>query len=425
MKKYFLLLTLALCHFLLQAQDYNSIKNLAVLGNYQAAKDKLDVAITDAAFAAKPEAYLLKATVYSGLAGSANVKGTASADGLITAADAAFTKYCGMDAGLVLLNDQVYQTAPISIYSALYTAGYTEYQNKNWQAGFIKLKKVVEYSDLMYSKKLINTPLDTNALVLAGLVAENAGFKNDAAKYYSRLADAGIGGEGFESVYRYLVSYYFAQNNTAPFEKYRAAGKKVFPQSEYFNYDRVDFAVGLETDFNKKIQALDNILATEPNNEKANEVMGELIYDTLNPAQPGSVLPAGAAQLEAKMIRAFHKAASLRPDNAIPFIYVGNHFINKGIAIKDDETKTGSSAAKEQQYGVVVEDAREDYEKAAAIYAAKTTLTKADKQQYKKITGLLADIAAYKKLAAKGNAAEETKYAEAEKKWNALYESIR
>ncbi len=423
MKKYFLLITLVSLCLLLQAQDYNSIKNLAVLQNYQQAKDKFDIAIKEPAFGTKPEAYILKATVYSGLAGSNNIKGTATADDLIKDADAAFIKYRAMDASLGLLSDQVYQMVPINIYSAFYISGYNDYQNKNWQPGFTKLKKAVEYSDLLINKKLLVTSFDTNVLVLAGLVAENAGLKDEAAKYYSRLADASVSGSSFESLYRYLVSYNFTKKNYAAFEKYRVLGKSLFPQSVYFTFDKVDFAVGLVADFNKKMQVLDDLLAEEPNNQKANEVMGELIYDTLNAVS--GVQHSNAAQLEQKMVTAFHKSAAQQPGYENPFIYIGDHFINKSVTIKETETKTGTTAAMEQQYLAALDVSRENYEKAAVIFAAKTTLTEKDKVQYKKVTGYLTDIYAIKKIAAKGNAADEAKYAAAEKKWNDVNAAIK
>lgn len=422
MKKYVLATILWLSCFAIKAQDYNTIKNMVALQNFSSAKEKLDAAFTTSGFTTHPEAYILKATVYAGLATTTVDKGIAT-DALLTDADAAFRKFRTMDAGMSLLSDQLYQTAPINIYSGLYTSGYADYQNKNWTTAAGKFKKVMEYSDLLIQKKLITATLDTNALVLAGVVNENAGNKEDAAKYYSRLADAAIAGSGFESVYRYLVNYYFIKKNIAAFEKYKAAGKAQYPQSEYFTFDRVDFAVGLETDFNKKIQALDELLATEPNNQKGQEVLGELIYDTLNAATVN--LPvAVAAQLEQKMITAFHKSAALKPGYENPFIYIGDHFINKSAAIKEAETKNGTTAAQEQQYLASLDIAREHYEKAATIFAAKTSLADKDKVQYRKVTSYLTDIYKIKKSAAKGNAADAAAFETASKIWDAVNASI-
>jgi hypothetical protein len=81
--------------------------------------------------------------------------------------------------------------------------------------------------------------------------------------------------------------------------------------------------------------------------------------------------------------------------------------------------------ALDKKYGDELEKAREPYEKAAAIFATKSDLQLKDKQQYKKAVSYLADIYAWKKVQAKGKAAEQAKFAAEEKKWNDKWESIK
>ena len=56
-----------------------------------------------------------------------------------------------------------------------------------------------------------------------------------------------------------------------------------------------------------------------------------------------------------------------------------------------------------------------------------TTKKEADifKQQYKKVSGYLGDIASYRKNKAKSKPADAAKYAAEEKKWNDVYDSIK
>ena len=63
--------------------------------------------------------------------------------------------------------------------------------------------------------------------------------------------------------------------------------------------------------------------------------------------------------------------------------------------------------------------------KAAAIFAAKPTLTQREKQQYRYLAGDLGEIYAYKKGQSKSKPADAAKFAAAEKKWNELYDSIK
>lgn len=445
MKKFLLLSTVLVFGIMVQAQNYESIKNILILNQYKKAKEDLDKAWGNAKFVSKPEAYLLKATIYGGLAMDSAIKSTPQGDQYRTEADAAFTKYREMQPDLSqLVNDPIYKNAPINIYSAWFTAGYKDYEQKNWQAGLEKFKRVVEYSDLLIGKKIIGIAADTNSLLLAGIMAENAGSKEDAVKYYGRLADMRANGQGFEGIYRYLVSYYATKKDMANFEKYKGIGKELYPNSQYFTYDKVDFAVGLEEDFNKKVKSLEETIAADPTNYKATLLLGEIIYDTLNARGDGAVPPANAAELETKMLEAFSKAAALKPEAELPYVYSGDHFVNKSIKVNDEReahaaamkarTKPGTAASKEDvakrdaldaKYGETLDAAREPYEKAAAVYAKKEKLTGQEKQQYKKVAGYLGDIYMNKKIRAKAKPADQAKFAAEEKKWNDVYDSIK
>lgn len=443
MKKVFLLSTVLLITFFVQAQNYEAIKNKLILQQYKGAKEDVDKGMSNAKFTAKPEAYILKAAVYAGMGMAADTKGTPAGDQLTADAEAAFSKYREMDPTLALLADPIYQNGPINIYSGYFTSGYKDYESKNWQAAFPKFKKVVEYSDLLITKKIITTTADTNSLLLAGITAESAGFKEDAVKYYGRIADMKIGGAGYEGIYRYLVNYYATKKDMASFEKYKAYGKELYPNVEFFSYDKVDFAVGLEDDFNKRVKSLEETIASDPNNYKAILLLGEIIYDTLDSRKEGAVQPSNAAELETKMISSLYKASELKPEDELPLIYIGDHFINKSNKINDartahaadmkTRTKPGTQPSKEdvakrealdQQYGAAYTAAREPYEKAAAMYAKRTTFTGQDIQRYKNVAGYLSEIATYRKNKARGNAADVAKFTADEKKWNDLYDEI-
>ena len=126
--------------------------------------------MVDAKFTSKPEAFILKVIIYATLALDDKIKGTAEADQLLTDADAAFQKYKQLDPSLSLLSDPVYQNGPVNLYSGYYTAGYNDYTVKKWAPAYNKLSKAVDYSDLLIEKKLLPVTLDTNVLILAGIM---------------------------------------------------------------------------------------------------------------------------------------------------------------------------------------------------------------------------------------------------------------
>lgn len=444
MKKGFLLLIMGLSAFLVKAQKYEDIKNKLLLNMYKQAKEDIDKAMSNAKFTAKAEAYILKTTIYAGLAMEEATKNTPAGEQLAAEADAAFKKYREMEPEMTLVSDPVYQNGPINLYSGYYSSGYNDYTAKNWKVSYEKFKKAVELSDILISKKILTSAIDTNALILAAITAESSGNKDEAAKHYHRLADHKVTGDGFESVYRFLVSYYFGKKDIASFEKYKAIGKQLYPQSDYFTYDKVDFAAGLESSFDGKLKALEEILATDPDNYKANQILGEIIYDTLNSRAEAAVLPANAVELEKRMITAFNKAAAAKPESEVAYLFSGDHFINKAVKINEareahtedmkKRTKPGTMAPKEdiakrdmldKQYGEALEGAREPYEKACALFATRSDMDSRTKQQYKKAASYLADIFAFKKVQSKGKPADVAKYTAEEKKWTDRYDSIK
>lgn len=443
-RKLALLITAGSLAFTATAQNYESIKNMLILQQYQKAKEDLDKNMGNAKFTSKPEAYMLKAAIYAGLAMTDANKNSATGEQFANEAYAAFKKYRELDPATPLVSDDIYQNGPVNIYSAFYTRGYADYGTKSWQAGFEKFKVAVDMSDLLISKKIVTITMDTNLMILAGLMAENSKNLDDAAKYYTRFADARIPGDDYEAIYRFLVNYHFTHKDIASFEKYKAIGQELFPKSEYFSYDKVDFAVGLALTFEDKMKAIGEVLANDPDNYKANQILGEIIYDTLNSTKEGAVQPANAAELEPKMVAAFMKAAAAKAGNEVPYLFVGDHFINKAVKINEARTahaadikartKPGTMASKEdvakrdlldKQYGEALESAREPYEKAAEIFAARQTMPLRDKQQYKKACNYLADIYAFKKVQSKSKPADLAKYTAEEKKWNDRYDSIK
>ena len=193
-------------------------------------------------------------------------------------------------------------------------------------------------SDMLIQQKLMSVTVDTNSLILAGVTAESSKHDDDAAKYYARLAEIKLKDKEYESIYRFLVNHSFRKNDMASFEKYRKLGKELYPTSEFFDFDKVDFAVGLEETLPAKIKAVETVLASDPNNYKANYLLGGLIYDTLN-ATEGAPLPSNYAELETKMINSLQKANELNPTAENPLIYLGGHYINKSKRINEDRKK--------------------------------------------------------------------------------------
>lgn len=420
------------------AQKYDTYKNYLLLNQFKKGKEEFDKKQSDEKFMSKPEAYILKNAIYVGNALDSTQ--AAQAPAYINEAYAAFQKYLSMEPGAALFTkEEIYKNGVLNLRWLLFNAGYKDYQNKAWADGLPKFEKVYEISNFLIAQKDLPGPIDTNTVILAGVLAENSKNTEAAVKYYKILADLKLNEASYEDVYRYLVRYYIGKKDNANFEKYRALGKELYPKSEFFDYDKVDFAVGLEENWAAKIASLEGVLATDPGNYKANAIIGELIYDTLNSRKDGAVRPDNFEELETKMVAALNKAAEVNPEKAAQnFIYLGDHYMNKAETqsekirelkrkAKPGTKPTAEDAQKLKDLQVTYDKdydlMKDNYEKAAIIFGKKSQLDRTEQRQYKIIVGNLAQYFSTKREGAKG--ADLTKYIAEEKKWNDLDEKLK
>jgi hypothetical protein len=441
MKKTVFFVTMLTLALFATAQSYKEVSDQVLLNRYKEAKEELDKRMTNAKFISKPDAYILKTAIYAGLSMDTL---NPQKEQLLSEAEAAFLKYREMDGpNYPLIKDLVYKAGPVNLYSSLFTKAYKDYEASRWQPAFETFKKVADLSDILGANQLLNSPVDTTVLILTAYTAENSNHRDEAAKYYARLAEHRVAGAGNEFIYRFLVLNSFEKNDMAAFEKYKALGKQLYPKSEYFDYDKTDFAVGLSVSFDTRLKAIEDVLAKDPSDYKANLTLAQLVYDTLHPRGDG-VPPANTAELETKMINSLEKAATLKPDDELPYLVLGDHFIDKSDKLNDlraahvedmkKRTKPGTQPSKadiqkrdelDKEYGDAFDKARVPYEKAAAIFAAKQqSLSGSQKQQYRKLAGYLGDIYNFKKAQSKVPA-DAAKYTAEAKKWNDMYESMR
>jgi hypothetical protein len=443
MKKILLFALLALSVSRLPAQ-VNGVKTLLIQNKFKEAKDELDKNMGNAKFTALPEAWMMKALIYATLSMAEGTKNTPQGDKLAEEAMAAFQKYQQMDPKLSLIDDPIYKDGPINLYNSFAVSGYDDYTKDKWDVAFAKFKKAVQMSDLLIANKVFTMTLDTTIVYLAGVTAQNSKNVDDALIYYKRLADIKMKGDGYENMYKYMVYNYFVKKDFSNFEKYKALGAELFPTSEYFTYDKIDFAYDVATSFDDKVKTVEEVLAAEPNNYKGNLLLGQIIFDTLHPRRENDPVPSNAAELESKMVTAFNKATAAKPDDVTGFLFLGDHYYTKADKINEARTqhasdmkartKPGAMASKEdvakrdlldKQYLDAMEMARDPYEKAAALFAAKPTLDMREKQQYKKVCNYLSEIYAFKKVMSKAKPADQQKFAAEEKKWNDRYDSIK
>ena len=443
MKKITLFTILFLTVSLIHAQSVDDVKKYLILGQFKEGKAEIDKAMGNAKFAGKAEAWIMKMAIYGVLAIDDKEKNEALKEQYANDSYKAFKKYMEMEPSLSLMTSPEYKDYPIYLYNAFTMSGYTDYTKEKWDPAYEKFKVASSLSDLLIEKKVMLTNFDTTVVYLAGITAQNSKHTDEAIGYYKRLADIKIPGEDYENLYKYLVFNFFLKKDFTNFEKYKAIGASLYPKTEYFTFDKLDFAYDLATSFDERVKMLEEVLTAEPNNAKGNLLLAEILYDTLHSSKDGAALPGNAAELEKRMIELFNKAASLNPTDIMPYLFLGEHLYLKAQEINDARsahakatqarTKPGAKASADdiakrdqldKQYLDAMIAAKEPLEKAGEIFASKTLDTR-EKQQYKKIANDLSEIFGYMKVMAKNKPADQAKYAEQEKKWNERYDGIK
>jgi hypothetical protein len=434
------------------AQDFDKIKGFVFLQKYKDAKTELDKAMANAKFSAKPEAHILKSSVYLGLISDKEF--AAQSGQLFQDALASFNKYKEMDKTLALVKEQPYSSVPGTFYSNFYNEGISFFNKKEWESAYPKFVSAVEMSDFMINNKLLANFFDTSGLLLAGATAQNLKTKDaEAAAYFSRLADQRIGGADNEFFHQFLTMYYLNSGNTANFAKYKKIGSELYPKSEFFKYEEMDFILSM-TNKKKKMELIDEKLKADPSNPKLQGLIGEIYFDQLNSHDSNAVVPPNFDELEAKMIEAFNKATELKPTSGIPTTNIAKHYLNKAVKI-NAELEAHNKAVRERlrvanapvngkppaklKGATPEENAKKDainaryykeidnsigyFEKAIAIFQKSADLPKEEKQEYKRSVSYLIDFYNEKKQFAKGKPAEAAKYEALQKKWQTLYDT--
>ncbi|MEQ1623565.1 MAG: hypothetical protein ABL870_02685, partial [Sediminibacterium sp.] len=220
MKKLLLLSMIAVATLGSKAQDFKKVNTVLVLNKMEDAKVELDKLSADPKALAKTEYWYYRSRIYANLGKEA--KTAPKYPTAIQEADAAFQKLVTLDPAWAMVkekgNDGIFD-----MYSYGYNNGIRAFNEKKWDSSSAYFGYAVTYSDILFQNKMTkdqNMAFDTTSLLYAGYSSQNASnrpkedsikakeYVNKTLKYYSRLADSKVGGEGFIDIYKYLVITY-------------------------------------------------------------------------------------------------------------------------------------------------------------------------------------------------------------------------
>ncbi len=236
MKKLLLLAVFAGSFQVLLAQDLKKVQTSYLLGRFEDAKAEVDKVAADPKQNTKPETFYWKAKVYAAIFKDKNLG--AKYPSIMKDADAAFQKYLESDAAFAQVKDKGAEGF-FDMYATAYANGVKNFNDKKWEDAVNNFKTAVSYSDLIFKNKWSNANIsfDTTSVLYLAYSCQNAGKQDDAAIYYSRLADNKVGGENYIDIYKFLAMHYTNTKNEAQFKKYLDLAREVYPKFPWDEYE--------------------------------------------------------------------------------------------------------------------------------------------------------------------------------------------
>jgi hypothetical protein len=450
MKRFLLLMVLAASVQLATAQDFKKLQISVTLKKFEDAKVEIDKLAADPKAQAKAETYYWKGSVYAELAKDNAVK---YPNAYKEAVDA-FKKYAEMDPTFAIAKTNG-PDGYFALYSAAYSTGIKAFEAKKWEESAAGFEAAIAYINTIITNKWTNANIafDTTSVLYAGHAWYNAKQFDNAAKYYSILANAKVGGEAYMDIYRFLLTHNTEKKNEEQFKKILATGKELYPKETFwdtYQMEYIDNSMTLEekTAYYEKNDAANALV------EGDYEFFGDVFIRAKNSDKLDS---AKRASYAGKAADAFKKAYGKNPKNAIAAFNVGVIYYNEFSTYddqyaaniramqalnadrpveKDPKKKAAADAALKAKTDPIKEtntriektlmeslDVSIDWlEKSYAILKEKATRTSTEKSVINKSVDFLANLYAYKrdKLRGKDNAGFD-KYDAKYKEFDALH----
>jgi hypothetical protein len=388
------------------AQKIEDVK--ADLGSkkYTDAQAKIDKIAADPKNANNSEVWFYKSVVYDNLS-----KANPSDANLQATALDAMKHYFQIESGVkddtkrFLLSTLEGHKTAFDLYSSAFNAGVKSYQAKNYEESFRNFQTALQAFDMLSANKLTNVSFDTTSVLYAGITAQNSKNFDNAAKYYSMLADRKIADPNYVDLYEFLVQYYNNKKDEANAAKYLALGEQLYPS----NKNWVAYEIQSAGDDKVKRRAkYEELMKKYPKNyEVALDYTADLFSETYggDPKKPGD--PVYETQKQ-NLTQAIDNLISINPTAGAYYIqtqHLSNQIYDletaanaiKGTKPEDLQKKKSYNA----QISTLFDQLFASSTKAYDLYDKQASLKPDEKQNFKKVVNDLIDYYQYKKQPAK------------------------
>ncbi|MBS1975541.1 MAG: hypothetical protein JST13_14415, partial [Bacteroidetes bacterium] len=232
--------------------------------------------------------------------------------------------------------------APINvIYAGYFQEGASSYNTGKYAAALANFKGALNAREFMFKKGWITQSFDTLTTLYAGISAEKAKDRDQAADFYSKLADLKLHEAKYEDIYKWLVNYYSAdKNDETNAVKYLKLGKEVYPSDKSW----AEIELGIydnEIDRYRKsgnkdslFAEYEHVISEMPNSYVFVYNYGVELYNAAIDTSSGK-RPANSEALITKSKEALNKALQIKPDYAQAYLLLGQMAYNEAVELKE------------------------------------------------------------------------------------------
>ena len=380
------------------AQDIESIRNMWLVGQIKKSKDDIDKAMANAKFNAKPEAWLLKSSIYASL--SADKEMAAQKAEFLKESIVSFDTYKQKEPDFKLLKaeNSYYASTPGILYSSYFNSGLDAFNKKEWAKALTQFESAVAMSDFLIATKMITASVDTSGTLLAGASAQNSEQMDKAVFYYTKLANIKLGGSDNEFMYPFLVEYYVKKGDAQNKEKFIALGRELFPNNPYWcNVPLIEAG----EDTLKIFAAYEKMIVDKCSNF---ETYYDYARELYNYTFFSKTKPADAAKYEARMNEMVTKSLELKQTAEANFLKCRILFLHvnelvdqynavKGTKPEDIKKRNEITAKLDAKYEELLPYANKAYE----FYDTNPKLKGGEKVNFKVVTNMLIEYWTNKK----------------------------
>jgi hypothetical protein len=391
------------------AQNLDAVQEKISQNKYAEAKERIDKVLADAKGQKSANAWYYKAVIYNALSKDTTQDNSAYR----TEAFNAYVKSQELDPKNVMGTLEQNVTL-FDLHGQFINAGIKNHNTKNYQAALANYKGAIEAQEYINKKGFTYNnqalpALDTFVNLYAGSAAFLLKDTATGVQYFSKLADAKVGGKEFLEVHQFLVDYYSKRGDMANADKYTAIGKELYPDNEYWVYYTLQDPE-LRQDKAKMLAKFEEVIAKNPENKG---LVLDYAIELFNYTY-GENKPADYKATQAKLDQAINRAIEANNTAEANFLMVQNLSNQiydmqesmraiKGTKPEDEKRRKAINTEIDKKYDLSAKYA----ETAAQQFSERSELKAVEKANYKSVLNTLTNYYKTKKQLDKAKTYED------------------